>query len=38
MKTKSIPLPNDNFAWYLYWICERMNIFWRKYKGEPAPW
>lgn len=26
--------PNDNFNHYLYWICERMNIFWRKYSGR----
>ena len=23
--------PNDNFVYYLYFIKERMNIFWRKY-------
>lgn len=32
------PTPNDNFLHYLYWMCERMNIFWRKYNGEQAPW
>lgn len=30
--------PNDNFVYYLYWICERMNIFWRKKEGEPSPY
>lgn len=28
-------VPSDNFNYYLYWICERMNIFWRRYNGVP---
>ena len=35
---KIIPAPNDSFTWYLYWICERMDIFWRKYSGDRKPW
>lgn len=35
---KIIPAPNDLFTWYLYWICERMDIFWRKYSGYRKPW
>lgn len=27
--------PNDNFNYFLYWCCERMNIFWKKYIGLP---
>lgn len=40
MKNKEIfvPKPNENFPHYLYWICERMNIFWKKYNGDPQPW
>lgn len=38
MKNKFIPAPNENFQYYLYWISERMNIFWNKYEGKPAPW
>ena len=34
MKAKPI-VPGDNFNWFLYWCCERMNIFWRKYNGLP---
>jgi hypothetical protein len=30
--------PNDNFLYYLYFIKERMNIFWRKQNGEQQPW
>lgn len=30
--------PNDNFNYFLYWICERMNIFWRRYAGQEFPW
>jgi hypothetical protein len=30
--------PNDNFVWYLYWISERMNIFWKRLHGEQQPW
>lgn len=33
-----IPSPNENFSYYLYWICERQNIFWKKYNGGKAPW
>lgn len=28
-----IPIPNENFNWFLYWICERQNIWWKKYNG-----
>lgn len=35
---KIIPATNDSFTWYLYWICERMDIFWRKYSGDRKPW
>lgn len=31
------PKPNENFDHFLYWICERMNVFWRKYNGNKAP-
>lgn len=37
-KSKKIPVPGENFPYYLYWMCERMNIFWKKYEGKPAPW
>ena len=30
--------PNENFDFYLYFICERMNIFWRRKNGESAPY
>lgn len=30
--------PNEHLDYLFYWACERMNIFWKKYKGEPAPW
>lgn len=30
--------PNDNFVYYLYFIKERMNIFWRKYNGGSEPY
>lgn len=30
--------PNENYNHYLYWLVERMNIFWRKYNGEQSPW
>lgn len=23
--------PNDNFKYYIYWVCERMLIFWNRY-------
>lgn len=28
----------DVFDLYWYFACERQNIFWKKIKGEPAPW
>lgn len=30
--------PNDNFNYFLYWMCERMNIFWRRLDGQKFPW
>lgn len=30
--------PNKDFAYYLYWIAERQNIFWRRFYGEGAPY
>lgn len=30
--------PNDNFKYFLYWVTERMNIFWRRYLGDPQPY
>ena len=30
--------PNDNFVFYLYWICERQQIFWKRLRGEKYPW
>jgi len=30
--------PNDNFVYYLYWICERMNIFWKRKEGGVSPY
>lgn len=30
--------PNENFLYFLYWMVERQNIFWKKYNGESAPW
>lgn len=30
--------PNDNFFWYLYFMNERMSIFWKRQNGEPWPW
>lgn len=29
--------PNKNFVYYLYWICERQDIFWKRLNGEKAP-
>lgn len=29
---------NENYSHHLFWIVERMRVFWKKYKGEPAPW
>ena len=29
---------NDNYFHHLYWIVERMNVFWRKYNGQERPW
>ena len=37
-KNKIIPVPNENFQYYLYWITKRMEIFWNKYEGKRAPW
>lgn len=32
-------IPNkENMTWLLYWMCERMNIFWRKWRGDEKPW
>lgn len=30
--------PNENFVYYLYFIKERMNIFWRRHNGLPSPY
>jgi len=30
--------PNPNFAYYLYWQKERMDIFWRRYFGQEPPY
>lgn len=30
--------PNQNFVFYLYWICERMDIFWKRQRGEKPPY
>lgn len=30
--------PNENFKYYMYFIEERMNIFWEKYYGLPKPY
>lgn len=30
--------PNDNFFWYLYFMCERQNIFWKRLRGESWPY
>ena len=30
--------PNENFKYYMHFIEERMNIFWRRYNGESAPY
>lgn len=30
--------PNSNFKYYLYWLSERMNIFWNRYNGNEQPW
>jgi len=30
--------PNANFQYYMYWINERMNIFWNRFEGKPAPY
>lgn len=35
---KNISYNKDNMNWFLYWMCERMNIFWRKYRGDAYPW
>lgn len=33
-----IPESRDEFSYYLYWMCERMDIFWKKFRGENKPW
>lgn len=33
-RSNFVPKPNDNFQWFFYWVCERMNMFWRRYNGE----
>lgn len=30
--------PNDNFKYYLYFVSERMNIFWKRKEGASAPY
>jgi len=30
--------PNGNFIYYLYWICERQDIFWKRYNLEKPPY
>jgi hypothetical protein len=30
--------PNENFGYYLYWMIERQNIFWRRYNNEQPPY
>ncbi len=30
--------PNNNFIYYLYFIVERQNIFWKRYNGEQPPY
>lgn len=30
--------PNENFIYYLYFIVERMNIFYKRYNGEQPPY
>ncbi len=30
--------PNDNFIYYLYFMVERMNIFFKRYNGEQPPY
>lgn len=30
--------PNENFRYFLYWIKERMKVFWFKHHGVPQPW
>lgn len=32
------PKPQDDFLYYLYWMCERMDIFWKKFYGQKSPW
>jgi len=29
--------PNENFRFYMYFVYERMQIFWKRYQGRPAP-
>src|SRR6056297_9326 len=30
--------PNENFKYYMYFISERMNIFWERYEGFEPPY
>jgi len=30
--------PNNNFKYYMYFISERMNIFWNKYESKELPY
>lgn len=30
--------PNENFKYYMYWLTERMNIFWNRYEGKEQPY
>ena len=30
--------PNDDFVYYLYWIAERMEIFWNRVEGKKPPY
>jgi len=30
--------PKPEFEYFKAWVCERMNIFWKRENGEPKPW
>lgn len=30
--------PNDNFLYFLYFMKERMDIFWKRFEGNPSPY
>lgn len=30
--------PNENFKYFTYWVCERMNIFWNRYFEFDEPY